>query len=102
MKTVVILTERLTQSSLSAVVPAEGVASVRVARHLSAGREAFAPESYRSYRNPQRFTPAVRIELLVEDDAVATVFEAVSVAYGAGFVNDAEMWIESPALGLSA
>jgi nitrogen regulatory protein PII len=102
MKTVIILAERLTESSLSAVVPAKGVASVRLARNLSDSRKELVTESYRSFRNPLRFTPAVRIELLVEDDAVAAVFDAVSFAYGAGFVSDAEMWIESPALALSA
>lgn len=102
MKTVIILAERLNQTSLSAVVPARGVRSVRVARNLSDSRNGLVTQSYRSYRNPLRFNPTVRIELLVEDAAVATVFEAVSFAYGAGFFSDAEMWVGSSALALSA
>lgn len=102
MKTVIILAERLTQSSLSAVVPARGVRSVRVEEDLSDSGNQFVGQGYRSYRNPRRFNPAIRIALLVEDEAVAAVFDAVSFAYGAGFFSDAEMWIESPALALSA
>lgn len=102
MKTVIILAERLTRSSLSAVIPAEGVTSVRVARNPSDRRGEFAPEGYQSYRNPQRFNPTVRVELLVDDDAVAAVFDAVSFAYGAGFFSDAEVWIETAALTTAA
>lgn len=102
MKTVIILAERVTASSLSAVVPARGVRSVRFEHNLSDSWSEFATQGYRSYRSPLRFNPAVRIELLVEDEAVETVFDAVSFAYGAGFFSDAEMWIESPELALSA
>ncbi len=102
MKTVVILTERLDQSSLSSVVPARGVSSVSVAHNRSDSRNGFVAEGYRSYRSPLRFNPAFRIELLVDDEAVETVFDAVSFAYGAGFFSDAEMWIESSDLALSA
>lgn len=102
MKTVIIIAERVTESSLSAVIPAAGVAAVRVTRNSYGSRPESADQSYRSYRNPQRFNPAVRIELLVADDAAGTVFDAVSFAYGAGFFSDAEIWVESPALALSA
>lgn len=94
MKTVIILTERVTDSSLSAVLPAEGVTSVRVRKNPSHAAKPPVAEGYRNYRNPLRFNPAVRIELLLEDVAADRVFDAVSFAYGAGFFSDAEMWIE--------
>lgn len=102
MKTVIIIAERVTQSSVAAVVPASGVASVRVTRNHPGIRNNFAPGSYRSYRNPLRFTPAVRIELVVNDEAAQTVFDAVSFAHGAGFFSDAEIGIEPTALAVPA
>lgn len=102
MKTVVIIAERLTQSALSAVVPADGVVSVRVTRHQSPVGDKRAAADYQSLRNPRRFNPAVRIAMVVEDGTAETVFEAVSVAHGAGFFSDAEMWTEAPAFALSA
>lgn len=102
MKTIIIRTEALTRLSLSAAVPAGGVMSVRVTPDLADSRNESVRESYQSYRNPRRFDPAFRIELVVEDAAVAAVFDAVSFAYGAGFFSDAEMWVEAPELALSA
>ncbi len=102
MQTVVIIAERVTESSLSAVIPAEGVAAVRVMRNTSQGRSSSAATGYRSFRNPLSFVPAVRIELLTDADDSETIFDAVAVAHGAGFFSDAEMWVEFPVLSLSA
>jgi len=33
---------------------------------------------------------------------VETVFDGVSFAYAAGIFSDAEMWVEAPALALTA
>ena len=102
MKTITIVAERVTDQALSAVVPTGGVTSVRVGPNRSVDRAEAAVQGYRSFRNPTRFTPAVRIELLVDDVTVDTVFDSVSFAYAAGVFSDAEMWIEAPALALSA
>jgi hypothetical protein len=40
--------------------------------------------------------------MVVEDNAVETVFDAISFAYGVGLLGDAEMWVKTPALALVA
>jgi nitrogen regulatory protein PII len=102
MKSITIIAERLTAQALSAVVPTSGVASVDVRRSSAGVRDTAAIQGYQSFRNPSRFNPAVRIDLVVDDDAVDAVFDSVSFAYATGFFSDAEMWVEAPALALSA
>ncbi len=102
MKTITIIAERVTDQALSAVVPPTGVDTVRISPIRADIRNASAIEDYQSFRNPARFTPAVRIDLVVDDDTVETVFDAMSFAYAAGIFSDAEMWVETPALALSA
>lgn len=102
MKTITIIAERVTDQALSAIVPDGGIASVMVRRNHSDVRESARIEGYQSFRNPSRFNPAVRVDLLVEDSTVGTVFDAVSFAYAAGVFSDAEMWVETPALALTA
>ena len=102
MKTITVITERVTDQALSAIVPTSGVASVDVRASRAGVRDAASIESYQSFRNPSRFSPAVRIDLVVDADTVETVFDAVSFAYAAGIFSDAEMWVEAPALALTA
>ena len=40
--------------------------------------------------------------MVVEDDAVDTVFDSISFAYGVGLLSDAEMWVNNSALALVA
>lgn len=102
MKTVTIIAERITDHALSAIVPTSGVASIEVSANRAGIGHPAAIQDYQSFRNPNRFSPAVRIDLLVDDDTVETVFDAVSFAYAAGILSDAEMWAEAPALALTA
>jgi hypothetical protein len=107
MKTITIVAERVTDQALAAAIPARGVAWIKVRANRSdvvsggTGGDATMP-GYQSFRNPSRFNPAVRVDLLVDDDAVETVFDGVSFAYAAGIFSDAEMWVEAPALALTA
>lgn len=101
MKTITIIAEQLSERALAAVTPSTGVVSVRVGTYRPAPRND-AVQRYQDFRNPTRFAPAVRIELLVDDAAVDSVFDAVSFAYGAGVFSDAEMWADTAALALSA
>ncbi len=100
MKNITIITEQVSETALAAALPAEGVVSVSVGRQVSAGRAAVQDD--RSFRNPARFNSVYRVDLVVEDDAVETVFDGISFAYGAGLFSDAEAWVSGPALPLSA
>jgi len=82
-------------------VPPRGVASVRISAN-HAGIDDVDAATYRSFRNPDRFKANYRIEMVVENDAVETVFDAISFAYGVGLLGDAEMWVNAPALALVA
>lgn len=100
MKTITIIAEQISEKTLAAALPAQGVRSVTVSRR-GADRHG-AVEDYRSFRNPNRFAPSYRVDLAVDDDAVDTVFDGISFAYGAGLFSAAEAWVNSPELALSA
>ncbi|MGI9125335.1 MAG: hypothetical protein ACR2JM_11380 [Mycobacterium sp.] len=102
MKTITILAEQVSEKSLSAALPNRGVASVTISRDLLFGGEPSEMAAYRGFVKPLRFTPNYRIDLVVEDAAVEAVFDGVDFAYGAGLFSDAEMWVNAPALALSA
>lgn len=101
MRTITIIAEHVSDRTLSAFVPPKGVASVNISANRTAVEDVDAA-TYRSFRNPTRFKANYRIEMVVEDDAVETVFDAVSFAYGVGLLSDAEMWVNPPALALVA
>lgn len=102
MKQITIITEQISDESLAAVLPPAGVASVAVHRGRSVHVEEAAVENYRSFRNPDRFRPHFRVELVVDDETVDTVFDAIAFAYGAGFFGDGEAWVNPSDLALSA
>ncbi len=99
MKTVTIIAEQMTDRMLVAATPNSGVVSISVSQVHSRVRDA---AEVKAFRNPNRFDPHYRIDMVVEDDAVETVVDCVSVAYEAGFFSDAEVWVDAPALALSA
>lgn len=102
MKTITIITEGVSDRALTAALPAEGIASVTV--HTDAASRGGMAEAgtLRSFRNPRRFSPRYRVELVVDDTAVESVFDGISFAYGAGLFSDAEVWVSARALALSA
>lgn len=101
MRTITVITEQVTDRVLTAAVPPRGIASVRISANHG-GVDDIDAATYRSFRNPDRFKAAYRIEMVVEDDAVETVFDSISFAYGIGLLSDAEMWVNAPALALVA
>lgn len=102
MKSIVIIAEQLSDTSLSAALPANGVAVISISQDTGGIAVADEAQSYRAFRSTTRFTPRYRVELAVEDDAVESVFDGIDVAYGAGLFSDAEVWSSAPALALSA
>lgn len=95
MKNITIVTDQISENALTAVLPTEGVAEVTITedRALRRGYTVNAAPGMPSFRMANRFTANYRIDLIVEDDAVDTIFDAVSFAYGAGFFADAEAWV---------
>lgn len=101
MKNITIITEQISERALAAALPSEGVASVTIGSRGSAQRDRVAAD-HRIFCNPNRFSPIYRVDLVVEDDAVDTVFDGISFAYGAGLFSNAEAWVDAPELALSA
>jgi nitrogen regulatory protein PII len=97
MKNIAILAEQLSDRALAAALPSTGIASITISPDGSPRREAGARQNFHGFRNPARFSPSFRIDLIVEDEAVETVFDGISFAYGAGLFSDAEAWITGPA-----
>lgn len=102
MKNIAILAERVTERALAAILPPKGVASVTINADGCARPETGARTKVHAFRNPTRFSPSVRITLVVADDAVDTVLDSLSFAYGAGLFSDAEAWISEPATAQAA
>ena len=101
MKNITIITEQISEKALAAALPADGIASVTISSDGSARRDLTAADHH-VFGNPNRFNPAYRVELFVEDDAVDTVFDGISFAYGAGLFSNAQAWVNVPVLTLSA
>lgn len=102
MKSIIIITEQLSDRSLNAALPAVGIASAVISHDRAHQSVGSAMENYRALRNPQRFRPNYRIELVVDEAAVDAVFDSVAIAYGAGVFSDAEMWVETGAVATAA
>ncbi|MCB0939195.1 MAG: hypothetical protein KDB72_03030 [Mycobacterium sp.] len=103
MKSITIITEQVSAKALAAAMPTTGVASVFVNPNPAATpRDHRSMESYQALRNPRRFRPDYRIDVVVDDDAVDAVFDGVSFAYGAGLFTDAEMWVNQTAPAAAA
>ena len=100
MKTITIVAEQVSDQSLAAVLPPKGVVSVAVSPSGSVRRDPTA--EYQAFRNPNRFAPRYRVDVIVDDEAVETLFDGISFAYGAGLFSDAEAWVAGPALALTA
>lgn len=102
MKTITILAEQISDRALAAALPAAGVLSVAVSVTGSAAGTAIGSASYRRFRAARTFAANYRIDLVVDDDAVTSIFDGLDFAYGAGVFSDAEAWVNALELALSA
>lgn len=102
MKTITIITEQMSDKTLAAVLPSTGIASVSVTEDRSTGRGAIAAENFHGLRNPHRFSPKYRIDVVLDDAAVDILFDSITVAYEAGFFGDAEAWVNAADLAPAA
>ena len=102
MKTITIITEQVSDKSLAAVLPTTGVSSVTVTEDRSAGWNAAAAENFHGFRNPRRFSPNYRIDVVLDDATVDVLFDSITVAYEAGFFGDSEAWVNTTDLAPAA
>ncbi len=95
MKTITIITEQISDKAMAAVLPTSGVASVTVTEDGSSSRGSHATENFHGFRNPKRFSPHYRIDVVLDDATVDALFDSIAFAYEAGFFGDAEAWVNS-------
>lgn len=99
MKTITIITEQLSDKALAAITPIDGIRSVTINEDSSAGAAdrpgGIAPETVHGFRNPVRFNPNYRIDVVLDDATVDILFESIATAYEAGFFADAEAWVSN-------
>ena len=99
MKTITIITEQLSDKALASITPITGVASVSVtggrATSLLDHTDDIAVENFHGFRNPERFNPGYRIDVVLDDATVDILFESIATAYEAGFFADAEAWVNA-------
>ena len=102
MKIITIIAEQVTDESLTAALPATGISSLSVSTNRPSDGRGRAAAGYRGFRNATRFAPNYRVDVVVDDDAVDTVLDGISFAYGAGLFSDAEVWVDSSAPAAAA
>lgn len=99
MKTITIITEQLSDKALASITPITGVASVTVNEERSTGlldhTGDIAVENFHGFRNPKRFNPSYKIDVVLDDATVDVLFESIATAYEAGFFADAEAWVSA-------
>jgi nitrogen regulatory protein PII len=69
-----------------------GIAGMTISEVQGHGRQRGHTEVYRGAEYIVDFVPKVRIELVVDDDSVARVVEAVVAAARTGQIGDGKVW----------
>lgn len=72
---------------------AVGVAGMTVSEVTGFGRQGGHTETYRGSEYDIDFLPKIRIEVLCDDGAAGTVFDAIKAAGKTGRIGDGKVWI---------
>ena len=72
---------------------ANGVQGITVTEVKGFGRQGGHTETYRGSEYQIDFVPKIKIELVVDDDAVDSVVDAVKTAATTGKIGDGKIWI---------
>ena len=102
MTTITIITEQVSDKALAAILPITGVSSVTVTEDRSGGWDNAAADNFHGFRNLKRFSPNYRIDVVLDDATVDTLFDSITIAYEAGFFADAEAWVNTSELAPAA
>lgn len=74
-------------------VKAAGVAGMTTTEVQGFGRQSGHTEVYRGAEYTIEFVPKVRVEVLVDDDTVDTVTDAIVGAARTGKIGDGKVWV---------
>ncbi|NBO55477.1 MAG: P-II family nitrogen regulator [Actinobacteria bacterium] len=76
-------------------VVAAGAKGITVSEVRGFGRQGGHTETYRGAEYRIDFIPKVKLELLVDDEAVDTVVSALASAVSTGKIGDGKIWVTS-------
>lgn len=71
------------------------IVGMTVSEAAGYGRQRGHTEVFRGADYQMNFVPKIRIELVVEDDAVENVIRAVVQAAGTGKIGDGKVWVSA-------
>lgn len=93
MRLVTAIVKPFTLSEVKAALEAVGVAGLTVSEVSGFGRQKGHTEVYRGAEYTVDFVPKVRVEVVVEDEAVDQVVEAIVAAARTGRIGDGKVWV---------
>jgi nitrogen regulatory protein P-II 1 len=79
--------------AVKTALEAQGVAGMTVSEVQGYGRQRGHTEVYRGAEYQVDFVPKLRVEVLIDDPALAAVTEAVTAAARTGRIGDGKIWV---------
>jgi len=93
MKLVTAIIKPFKLDEVKSALKAAGVASLTVDEVRGFGRQGGHTETYRGSEYVVDFLPKVRIELVIDDDAVDGVIDAIVESARTGKIGDGKVWV---------
>lgn len=99
MKLITAIVQPFTLDGVKRAVETAGVLGLTVAEVQGYGRQRGHTEVYRGAEYAVDFVPKARVEVLVDDEAVQRVVDAIIAAARTGKIGDGKVWV-SPVASL--
>lgn len=93
MKLVTAIIKPFKADEVKAALKSAGVAGMTVSEVQGFGRQGGHSETYRGTEYQIDFVPKVRVEVIVDDAAVAGVVDAIIAAAATGKIGDGKVWV---------
>lgn len=93
MKLITAIVKPFKLDDVKAALVAAGVMGMTVSEARGFGRQRGHTETYRGTEYELDFVPKVRVEIVVDDEHVATVVEIILTAAKTGKIGDGKVWV---------
>lgn len=95
MKLITAIIKPFKVDDVKAALAASGVKGMTVSEVRGFGRQRGHTETYRGTEYKLEFVPKIEIQVVVDDELVATVVDAVVAAANTGQIGDGKVWVTS-------
>jgi nitrogen regulatory protein PII len=95
MKLVTAIVKPFKLDEVKEALKAAGITGITVSEARGFGRQGGHTETYRGTEYNIDFVPKVRIEVVVDDEAVDRVVDAVRASASTGKIGDGKIWVTS-------